>query len=284
VSALRTIAPFAAILGVLYAGGYAAGTVIDADSGRADGHGMVKTETTADPHGGGHDEQATAADALRLIVDDSAFAAGRTKPLAFRIEDGRGETVRDFDTEHARRMHVIVVRSDLSGFQHIHPRQASGGDWTVPLTLREPGTYRVFADFSTRGESATLSAHIDVPGDPNPRVVPHPSDTATVDGYEVTLSEHDGDARFTVRRGGRVVDDIAPYLGARGHLVALRQGDLKYLHVHPKDDATAGRDISFGIEYPAKGTYRLFLQFKHGGEVHTAAFTRQGGGTDGHGH
>lgn len=84
---------------------------------------------------------------------------------------------------------------------------------------------------------------------------------------------------------GRNLDDIEPYLGARGHLVALREGDLAYLHVHPESDATEGRDIRFAVEYPSAGRYRLFLQFKHEGRVHTAAFTRERGEPgDAHGH
>jgi hypothetical protein len=65
-----------------------------------------------------------------------------------------------------------------------------------------------------------------------------------------------------------------PYLGARGHLVALRQGDLAYLHVHPLDEAAAGA-ITFATDFPTAGKYRLFLQFKHRGQVHTAAFTQE---------
>ena len=62
-----------------------------------------------------------------------------------------------------------------------------------------------------------------------------------------------------------------PYLGAAGHLVAIRDGDLAYLHVHPLD---SDRDeVRFAAEFPSAGTYRLFLDFAHGGEVRTAAFT-----------
>ena len=62
-----------------------------------------------------------------------------------------------------------------------------------------------------------------------------------------------------------------PYLGAGGHLVALRDGDLAFLHVHPTDDASA----RFAATFPTAGRYRLFLQFKHEGRVHTAAFTQE---------
>ena len=35
--------------------------------------------------------------------------------------------MRDFDVEHTKRMHFIVVRRDMTGFQHLHPTQAADG-------------------------------------------------------------------------------------------------------------------------------------------------------------
>jgi hypothetical protein len=60
------------------------------------------------------------------------------------------------------------------------------------------------------------------------------------------------------------------HLGAKGHLVALRAGDLAFLQVHPDEDR-----LRFMAEFPTAGAYRLFLQFKAGGDVHTAEFTRE---------
>jgi hypothetical protein len=78
---------------------------------------------------------------------------------------------------------------------------------------------------------------------------------------------------------------LAPYLGAAGHLVALREGDLAFLHVHPDaSDAGAGR-AAFAATFPSAGRYRLFLQYRvapigaiardrpPGAQVRTAAFT-----------
>ena len=71
--------------------------------------------------------------------------------------------------------------------------------------------------------------------------------------------------------------DLQPYLGAFGHLVALRSGDLAYLHVHPDgepgDGSTKpGPDVAFGAEVPSAGDYHLYLDFKHDGVVRTAQF------------
>ena len=74
-----------------------------------------------------------------------------------------------------------------------------------------------------------------------------------------------------VSRGGEPVR-TQEYLGAGGHLVALREGDLAYLHVHPEG---RGEAVSFMTEFPSEGRYRLYLQFKHDGRVHTAEFTQE---------
>jgi hypothetical protein len=57
--------------------------------------------------------------------------------------------------------------------------------------------------------------------------------------------------------------------------VALREGDLAFLHVHPTEHGDRHEHaVGFGATFPSKGRYRLFLQFKHEGRVHTAAFTQ----------
>ena len=53
---------------------------------------------------------------------------------------------------------------------------------------------------------------------------------------------------FAVRRDGQAVADLEPYLGAIGHLVALRRGDLAYLHVHPMPASNSGI-IDFHAEF-----------------------------------
>ena len=78
--------------------------------------------------------------------------------------------------------------------------------------------------------------------------------------------------RFTVTKDGRPVQ-TEPYLGAGGHLVALREGDLAFLHVHPDRRATGA--IGFDATFPTPGRYRLFLQFKVDGTVQTVAFTQE---------
>jgi hypothetical protein len=235
--------------------------------------------TVADQPGG----LALSRGGFTLTPTASTLTAGTADTFAFRITGPDGRAVTDFDVEHDKRMHLIVVRRDTTGFQHVHPEMAPDGTWSVPLTLPEGGTYRAFADFTpTGGEGLTLGTDVSVPGTFAP-VVHGPSRTATVDGYTVELS---GDlvpgqaspVTLTVSRDGWPVTDLQPYLAAYGHLVALREGDLAYLHVHPQgspgDGRTgAGPEIEFVAEVPSEGSYRLFLDFQHGDVVRTAEFT-----------
>jgi hypothetical protein len=243
-------------------------------------------EPAADPVRG----LAVANRGLALQLADTELERGRASTLRFRIADADGRPVRDFAVEHEKRMHLIVVRRDGQGFQHLHPTMDATGTWSVPLTLKQAGAYRVFADFKHDERAQTLAADLVVDGSANYEPLPAPATTATtqpvpadelgrVDGYEVSLDEQsvragrEAELRFTVRRGGKVVR-TEPYLGAGGHLVALREGDLAYLHVHPGDEA-AGDSVPFMTEFPSAGRYRLYLQFKHAGRVHTAEFTQQ---------
>jgi hypothetical protein len=83
---------------------------------------------------------------------------------------------------------------------------------------------------------------------------------------------------FAVSRDGKPVADLQPYLGAYGHLVALRASDLAYLHVHPMGEpgdgvTPAGPGIDFHATFPTAGDYRLYLDFKDQNVVRTAEFT-----------
>jgi len=221
---------------------------------------------------------AVADDGLRIVVANPQLRLDRTEQLRFRIVDDEGRTVRDFDIEHTKRMHLIVARRDLTGFQHLHPTMAADGTWSAPLRLAEAGSYRVFADFSHDDKPVTLADDLRVDGAANLKALPLPATTAVSNGgYEVRRDAgalHAGDEselRFTVTKDGLPVR-TEPYLGAGGHLVALRDGDLAFLHVHPNENDDR---IGFDATFPTAGAYRLFLQFKVNGAVQTVAFTEE---------
>jgi hypothetical protein len=276
VNAPAKLAGFAAVVALVSAGAALAGAAIDPDRDTSEpSHAAAAPEGA---HGGSGEAPAphpvrglaVAEDGLRVVVADPELRRGVAEPLAFRIVDERGETVRDFDVEHEKRMHLIVARRDLTGFEHLHPEQQRDGTWTTDITLDEAGSYRLYADFSREDEPHTLGADLRVDGPADLQPLPAPAPAAKSDGgYDVRLARDGAELRFTIERDGERIEP-EPYLGARGHLVALREGDLAFLHVHPMED-----EPTFEAEFPSAGGYRLFLQFKHEGRVQTAAFTQE---------
>jgi hypothetical protein len=218
-----------------------------------------------------------------LVPQATTFKSGARGELAFAITGSDGRPVTAFDTVHEMGMHVIVVRRDAAGFQHLHPALGPDGVWRVPLVLPAAGVYRLYADFlPTGGPALVLGTDLFAAGAFDPIAFP-PSRVAQVDGYQVRL---DGDLLpggpsqvfATISHNGEAVTDLQPYLGAFGHLVALRRSDLAYLHVHPDAAAPAATDrsgpsIAFTAVVPTAGSYRLFLGFQHDGVVRTAEFT-----------
>lgn len=244
--------------------------------GATDAVGLANAEPVehATDMGDGLPGLASSAAGFTLVPATDVMPSGRTFRYEFSIIDADGAPVTDFDVEHTKRMHLIVVRRDFVGFVHDHPVMDGDGTWSTTLDLDEPGVYRVFADFVVDGDKHTLGTDLFVPGSFDPGPLPEPDDTAVAgDGYEVELdgdlvAGEESELAFTVRHDGEVVGDIGDYLGAKGHLVALRDGDLAYLHVHADEER-----LAFEAAFPTAGAYRLFLQFEHGGEVRTAAFT-----------
>ena len=210
-------------------------------------------------------------------VGSKTLTANREETFAFRILDRAGRVVRDFDEQHGERMHLMVVRRDLVHYQHLHPLLGADGTWSVSLALPEPGVYRAFADFSVGGEALTLGADLAVPGTFEPARLPDPTGVAHTEDYEIALEVEaptpgtEGSLAFRITSGGREIEQLDPYLGALGHLVALREGDLAFLHVHPTSGV--GGRLAFHAVFPSMGRYRLFLQFAHEGRMRTAGFT-----------
>ncbi|WP_097956591.1 MULTISPECIES: hypothetical protein [Streptomyces] len=299
------ITAFAAGLAATFGSAYAVGGAMDPavaakEPSHQDGHGAKDrpaAEKGAAEKSAGEDPKLPGGlqisqGGYTLDLSTPRVEAGEPAELRFAVVDeGTSRKVTAFRREHDKELHLIVASSDLATYRHLHPERAADGTWSTPVELPEAGGYRVFADFTPdvkNAEGVTLGADLAVSGDASPEVLPEAERTVTVDGYEVTL---DGalrpgagsELKLEVEKDGKPVTDLQPYLGAYGHLVALRAGDLAYLHVHPNGEPGDGRtkpgpEVSFTATAPSKGAYRLFLDFRHEGKVRTAAFTVHAGG------
>lgn len=279
--------------------GFTANTVIDEDTVQAwteetedaTHHGTDEHDDEGDDmNGGGHEGHEAdavslglglAQDGYQLTSVSAPTGTGDEGELTFAVTGPGGNPVTDFELDHEEEMHLIAVRADGQHFAHVHPERDQDGTWSIPWQWEEAGTYRVFADFvpAETGEGLTLSTTVQIDGTYE-SVPAEPAAQTTVNGFDVAvegdlIAGEASELTMTITRDGEPVTELEPYLGAFGHLVALRDGDLAYLHVHPHGDApetgeTSGPEVVFEATAPTEGRYLLYLDFQVDGQVHTA--------------
>lgn len=177
------------------------------------------------------------------------------------------------------------MRNDLTGFEHLHPTLGGDGTWSVEIDPPAAGSYRVFTQFiglpSNQPIGLVLSQPLTVTGSSSPAVpLPGPASSTQVDGYTLTIA---GDLNVgraspltvTVTKDGQPVTDLQPYLDTYAHLT-FHEGDLGFAHLHPSGVVNGdhgGPTLQFDAQLMEAGNYRLFLQFRTAGVLHTAQVT-----------
>ncbi|WP_233531229.1 hypothetical protein [Paenibacillus alkalitolerans] len=241
-----------------------------------------------DAHGGAHDHGNGGEQPLQAIFSFPAGnpTGGQDTELAVRIQDTNGKAVGEFDINHEKLMHLIIVSRDLSYFGHIHPDYQGAGTFTVSTRFPSGGEYKIFADFVPAGSSqTTISKWIRADGKEKAGASIKPDEklVKAADGKEVELTadglKANGEATltFTIRDEAtkEEIRDLEPYLGAVGHVVILSDDAEHYLHVHPADEKATGPDAVFMTSFPHAGTYKIWGQFQHEDEVFTVPFVVQ---------
>ncbi|MFI9724124.1 hypothetical protein ACIHFE_31530 [Streptomyces sp. NPDC052396] len=232
------------------------------------------------------DGLADSKDGYQLASNTAELPTGKAGDYAFRIMGPDGKPVTGFAEDQTKRMHFYAIRSDLTGFQHLHPVMAADGTWTAGLAALEPGSWRIFASFipdsgAGKGKDFVLSRTVTVPGAAKSTPLPAAASTAEVDGYTVTVKGElmAGMAHpmtVGISKDGKPVTDLQPYLDTYAHLTAFHTGDQAFAHLHPETKVSGdhgGPDLSFHAMLPKPGNWRMFLQFQTGGTLHTAALT-----------
>ncbi len=249
------LALYGAGLVVAFGGAFAAAGVVIPDgfvAAWAEGSDM---NAHGEDHGGSEAQAAVHAP-NGVSIDASGFvlspveapgtvdAAGE---LSFQVQTISGEAVTEFAEAHEKDLHLIIVRTDGAEFRHVHPElDEATGTWSLPWTWDAAGTYRVYADFTPTTEGAegvTLTRTVEVSGTFAP-VTAEVQRTDEVDGFTVSLDGDltagaSSDLTISVERDGEPVTTLEPYLGAFGHLVALRDGDLRICTSTPKATSLA---------------------------------------------
>ncbi len=223
----------------------------------------------------------------QLVSTTDTVPAGAPSTYAFRISGPDGKAVTRFQPYESKLTVFYLVRSDLTGFLHVDSTMREDGTWLVALPALAPGSYRAYVTFAAPDASQgtpfvyVLSHLFTVPGASRPAALPAPTTSTVADGYAVSLSGQLEAAKsvplsISVASGGKPVESFQRYLDGYAHLTAFRVGDMAFARIlstgRVTGDGLAGALTAQSL-FPEGGTWRLFVQFQIGTQVHTAAFT-----------
>ncbi len=253
---------------------------------------------------------------LQLTSSTSNLQPNQQTTITYKIVDDQGNILKDYALDHTKLMHFIVVRKDLQDFQHIHPDfNKNTGEFRIPVTFPEIGTYRLFADFTpangqkdAQGDILSVTPYKDVNvGDITKytpqAVTPDTQTIKTVGDFQITYTlpqplQANKSATITahVTKNGQPVTDMQEYLGALAHGILLKQDTLDFAHLHDMGQmgsgsmqgmsmqnmntgnakiTNTGPNITFTYSFPSSGVYKLFTQFEEQGNVITTDYTMQ---------
>ncbi len=234
-----------------------------------------------------HDQPPVRIDSSVFMVDTepSPPVAGESALLKLNINTADGVPVSDFEPLHEKLVHLIVVREGLDEFAHLHPTVDYRGNLRTTHTFSKAGKYRLFADYKAKGsEAAVATSVLNVTGadsEADPLTVNAPGQV-TADGLQATITilnsgvDTATQLRFSLAdEAGAAIEDVQPYLGARGHLVVLNAAGDVYVHAHPLETPASGNEVAFEAHFPASGLYKGWAQFQLDDRVRTVPFVVQ---------
>lgn len=208
--------------------------------------------------------------------------AGKDALIRIEVLKTDGDPIEEFDLNHEKLLHLMVISKDLSYFNHIHPEYVGGGVFEIRNVFPSGGEYRLIADLKpTGGDSMTKMEWISIEGAAAEAVPVEPSlEVQTAGGTNVRLSidklgvKQETTLRFAMsdEHSGRLVTDLEPYLGAIGHVVVLSEDGERYVHVHAEEGQGAGPVAVFETQFPSSGMYKIWGQFQRDGEVFTVSY------------
>lgn len=244
-----------------------------------------------------------------LKLNPESLESKKPVEMTFQIKNPKSENVSDLEIVHEKPMHLFMVSRDLSQYFHEHPIKQSDGTYKLPYTFPNGGKFKIFIDFKPVGEKEQTveSFDVEVAGKKLEEVelVPDEKFEKEVDGILVKMKpsgelvkKKDIQLHFQVFdvETKKPVTDLQNYLGEKAHFVIIRKGLARFVHAHPMsaenmanmnsnhnmknmemnkmempDDGKSSK-VTAMTNFPNRGIYKIFAQFKRKDKVITVPF------------
>lgn len=242
-----------------------------------------------------------------VTLDSDTLYAGKSSTLTIALKESDGSPAH-LAIEHERLLHVVIVSEDMRSFAHVHaddskPLDARAIDesvFSIEHSFPEAGTYIVGVDYlhGLTHESRTFTVEVEgtPPMSERKAIYYAPS---KFDGYSVSFDYvrsfvgNEVSLSYTIRRDGKAVTDLEPYLGAAMHVAVVKTDLTQFLHghgevhppgyvytpdssgvhVHAPPPPRFGPNVDAHLAIPEPGFYTVYGEFKHEGKVVVTKFT-----------
>ena len=214
---------------------------------------------------------------LEVVCTPELALPERPLQLTLRVlHPDTNKIVSDFEIVHEKLMHLFLVSENLEYFAHEHPVPQSDGSFKIEFKLPYGGMYRLLADFYPEGSVPQLAVSTLFVVGRAPVAKLEPS-LAPCKAANLTATLRTDPEELLAGLENRLTyslnpaEDLQPYLGAWGHMLAVSGDLIDLLHIHPF--LVSGGAIQFNIIFPRPGLYRIWTQFQRSGIVNTTVFT-----------
>lgn len=219
---------------------------------------------------------------LIVSTEPADILPAQPAKLNLMIHDASGTMIKEFETVHEKKLHLIIVSDGLDQFSHIHPEIDPAGNISATFTFPSAGKYRLYADHKPDGKSQAVAiSEVDVAGTPPPKVALVPNTPGRVEGEglgaEIAVQNPKAGEMTLISftlfdAAGKPVSDLQPYLGAMGHLVVLSADGKQFVHSHPAEGKSPSGTVAFESHFPHAGIYKGWGEFQRMDAVHNVPF------------
>ena len=187
--------------------------------------------------------------------------AGQPMTLTLDLSDGStGLPIEDIVPHHEALIHLVVISADSGYFNHIHPPRLGPGDYAISFTPDRPGRYTAYAELQ-RQDSGTqvISRDFEVGGTVSAAPPPTSEGLGVRRGAgrqinvtsSITTFKAGKQATFTFSFSDQSgpVQDLQPWLGMGGHMIARSVDGAIFAHVHAQGPMAPAGVLESGVIY-----------------------------------
>jgi hypothetical protein len=186
----------------------------------------------------------------------------------------------ELETIHEQKAHLIIVSEDLEYFNHVHPTRVDNGEYSLQMNLPYGGSYKLYVEYKPEGSKKITDVFdLEAEGNEKPKMIFN-SEKLSFNLKDISVSLQGASEIYSgselqfpvlIMKDGKKIKNgnLDNYLGEKAHAVMIGFSDMEMLHIHPM---VINDMLYLHSNYDDSGIYRLWVQFKIEGVLHTADF------------